>query len=131
MDIALKAMATDPKARYQSVRDFQEAIREYSAHVESIALSTHAAEGLAEAGKSDDYSAYSRAIFGFDEALKQWSDNARAKAGLSQARIKYATSALRRGDYELGASQLDGATPQHAGLLGQLKAAAGERETRQ
>ncbi|MGE5194834.1 MAG: protein kinase domain-containing protein [Deltaproteobacteria bacterium] len=131
MDIALKAMATDPGARYGSVRDFQGAIREYTAHVESFALAAHAAEELAKAEKSDDYNAYSRAIFGFDEALKQWDANERARAGLSEARLKYATSALRRGDYDLGASQLDPANPGHKTLLAQLKAAQDEREARQ
>jgi len=130
MDIALKAMATDPKARYQSVRDMQDAIREYRAHIESIALSTHASDELARAEKSDDYNAYSRAIFGFEEALKQWDANARALTGLSEARVMYATCALKRGDYDLGASQLDAANPEHQGLLAQLKSAQSEREAR-
>jgi WD40 repeat protein len=131
MDIALKAMATSPKDRYQTVRDLQAAVREYSAHVESIALATHAAEELARAEKSDDYNSYARAIFGFDEALKQWDANARAKTGLSAARVKYAASALRRGDYDLGASQLDPDDPQHQAVLAPLRAAQREREARQ
>jgi WD40 repeat protein/serine/threonine protein kinase len=131
MDIALKAMATNPKDRYQTIRDLQAGIREYTAHVESIALATHATEQLAKAEESDDYNAYARAIFGFDEALKQWAGNARAKTGLSAARVKYAASALRREDYDLGASQLDPANPDHQTLLAQLKAAQHEREARQ
>ncbi len=131
MDIAMKAMATDPKARYQTVRELQDAIREYRAHIESIALSAHAAEELEKAGKADDYNSFSRAIFGFEEALKHWDANARAKTGLSQARVMYATNALRRGDFDLGASQLDATNPEHQGLLTQLKSAQSERESRQ
>lgn len=131
MDIALKAMATDPKLRHQDVRAFQDAIREYRTHIESIALSTSAAEELARAEKLDDYQAYSRAMFGFSEALKQWDENPRAKAGLSDARLKYAASALRKGDYDLGISLLDQAVPEHHNLHVLLKAAQTERDARQ
>ncbi len=55
MDIALKAMASDPADRYASVRDFQNAIRGYLSHAESIALAARAEEELAAAGKTNDY----------------------------------------------------------------------------
>src|SRR5262249_26024355 len=42
IDISLRAMATDPKDRYESVRAFQDAIRDYQSHTESIVLSTRA-----------------------------------------------------------------------------------------
>ncbi len=131
MEIALKAMATDPKNRYPSVRELQDALREYRAHIESIALSTHASEELARAEKSDDYNAFSRATFGFEEALKQWDGNPRAKAGLSEAKSKHAASALRKGDYNQGISLLDAANPDHQPLLAKLKAAQRDRDARQ
>src|SRR5262249_33283343 len=124
-------MATDPKGRYQSVGDFQSAIREYRAHIESIALASHATEELARAEKADDYQAFARAMFGFDEAYKQWDANSRAKAGRSEARVKYAASALRKGDYELGAGLLDPENADHKELRAKLVAAQREREARQ
>src|SRR5262249_23542448 len=124
-------MATDPKGRYQSVGDFQSAIREYRAHIESIALASHATEELARAEKADDYQAFARAMFGFDEAYKQWDANTRAKAGRSEARVKYAASALRKGDFELGAGLLDPENPDHKELRAKLVAAQREREARQ
>lgn len=131
MDIALKAMATDPKDRYQSVREFQDAIRDYQSHTESIALSTRAAEDLEKAEKTDDYQDYARALFGFDEAIELWSDNARAKTGASDARLKYATSAHRKGDYDLGLSLLDVKTAEHVAIYAQISEAKHEREARQ
>jgi WD40 repeat protein/serine/threonine protein kinase len=131
MDIALKAMATDPKKRYPTIRDFQSALREYSAHIESIALSSHAADELARAEKSEDYIAFSRAAFGFEEALKQWDRNQRARTGISEAKSKHAACALRKGDYNQGISLLDAANPDHQPLLAKLKAAQQERDARQ
>ncbi len=46
MNIAMKAMATEPQDRYATVSDFQQALRDYRMHIESIVLSTRAAEEL-------------------------------------------------------------------------------------
>lgn len=131
VNIALKAMSTDPGDRYPTVRAFQDAIREYQSHTESIVLSSRATDELAKAEKSDDYRDYARAAFGFEEALLLWEQNTRARDGLDVARTKYAESALRKGDFDLGASLLDAAKPEQAPLLERLKAAKSEREARQ
>ena len=47
VDIALRAMATEPHARHASVRDFQQAIRDYQSHVQSIRLGERAAGEVA------------------------------------------------------------------------------------
>ena len=131
MDIALKAMATDPKDRYPTVADFQQALRDYRMHIESIVLSTRAAEELENAEKSGDYDAFSRARFGFEAALKQWESNTRAKTGLSETLIQYATCALQKGDFDLGAGLLDGGNPKHRPVLAKLQKAQNEREAKQ
>jgi serine/threonine protein kinase len=45
LQIALKAMATRPEDRYATVRDFQDAIRSYRSHSESIALAVKSPRG--------------------------------------------------------------------------------------
>jgi WD40 repeat protein/serine/threonine protein kinase len=116
IDIALKAMKTDPKDRYQDVKSFQAAIRDYQSHSESIVLSTRAEEDLKEARLDDDYQHFSRALFGFQEAHELWPGNKLALAGISEAQLAYADSARRKGDFDLGLSLLDAANPDHGEL---------------
>lgn len=130
VDIALKAMATDPAERYQDVRSFQAAIRDYQSHSESILLSTRAEDDLAAAKQTDDYQAYAKALFGFQEAHELWAGNKRAQAGISEAQQAYADSARRKGDYDLGLSLLDETNPNHQPLRRQLLADRQEREAR-
>ena len=128
LDIALKAMATNPTERYTTVLDFQNAIREYQAHSESIALSTRAADDLDEAKKTDDYQDYARARFGFQEAYELWDGNETAKQGVALASHAYAESAMRKGDLDLATTLLDKSEPTHQELLQKIKAAIAERE---
>jgi len=130
IEIARKAMQTDPGQRYQDVRAFQSAIREYQSHSESILLSTRAEEDLDEAKLSDDYKAYAKALFGFQEAYDLWSGNQRARAGVQMAQLAYAESARRKGDFDLGLSLLDGKLLEHEGLKKLLLQDKQEREAR-
>lgn len=131
LDIALKAMASNPADRHASVRDFQDAIRGYLSHAESIALATRAEEELATAGKTDDYQDFAQAVFGFQEALLLWDVNERARVGLQTAKLAYARSAHAKGDFDLGASLLDPSVSEQAELLRDIRAAQQEREARQ
>lgn len=131
IEIARKAMQTDPGQRYQDVRAFQAAIREYQSHSESILLSTRAEEDLAEAKSSDDYKAYAKALFGFQEAYDLWTGNLRARAGMQMAQLAYAESARHKGDFDLGLSLLDDQQPNHVDLKQKLLADKQEREARQ
>jgi WD40 repeat protein/serine/threonine protein kinase len=131
MEIAYRAMATQPTDRFASVQDFQSAIREYHSHMESIALSTRADNELAQALKSGNYQSFARALFGFEEALVLWPGNTRARSGVSETRLAYATKAKLQGDFELGATLLDASNPQHAALRAELEAAQAERSARQ
>jgi WD40 repeat protein/serine/threonine protein kinase len=131
IDIALWAMATQPADRPASVQKFQEAVRTYLSHTESIALAARAEEDLRHAQQSDNYQDYARSLFGFQEAHALWSGNSRAAGGQSGAGLAYATSALRKGDYDLATSLLDSSDPRHAPLLDQVRAAQRERDLRQ
>lgn len=131
IDIARKAMATKSDDRYQTVQDLQTAVREYQSHTESIVLSARAEEDLQEAEKSEDYQAYSRALFAFQEALNLWKGNTRAATGLATARLSYARCAMRKGDYDLGVSLLDPENKEHAEVLALIRVAQRERDARQ
>jgi len=131
MDIAMTAMATDPADRYSEVPDFQAAIRQYESHVESIRLADQAEEAMALARDEDDYQQYSKAIFGFQEALDRWEENQQADEGLNQATLAYASSALNKSDFDLGLSLLDKDDPSHLRLRGQLRSSQHERDARQ
>ena len=131
VEIALKAMATEPKDRYPDVKAMQSAIRDYQSHSESVLLSSRAEDDLKDANQSDDYQHYSRALFGFQEAHELWSGNKRAAAGVSQAQLAYAGSAKRKGDFDLGLSLLTAGHPEHAPLRKELLDAQQDRIARQ
>jgi len=131
VDIALKAMATDPEDRYATVGEFQNAIRQYQSHSQSVLLSTRAAAELEEADKRGDYETYARSRFAFQEAYALWEGNTKAAEGVVRASAAYARTALARGDYDLGASLLNPEEPAHQPILAEIEAARRERDARQ
>ncbi|MCA9052787.1 MAG: protein kinase [Planctomycetaceae bacterium] len=130
MDIALRAMASKPEERYPSVQGFQEAVRGYLAHAESIGLARKAKADLQSAQDTEQYSDYARAMFGFEQALDLWDGNEPARQGLSQAQLAYAEHALAKTDYELGLSLLDDRDPAHTPVVSRLRQAQKEQESR-
>ncbi|MCU0712729.1 MAG: hypothetical protein MUC43_11760, partial [Pirellula sp.] len=92
LSIALKAMSSDPKDRYQSVEQMQGAVRQYRRHAESIALTDRSTDLLAQAQQTSDYQTYARAVFGFRDAIDLWPDNTAACDGLLSARLAYSVS---------------------------------------
>ncbi|MCC6493920.1 MAG: protein kinase [Pirellulales bacterium] len=130
IQIALKAMATNPSDRFASVPEFQHTLRQYQSHSQSIALVEHAQRNLQRAAVEQDYELYARALYGLEEALALWPGNARGAELLEQARVDYARLALAKADFDLGASLLDAARPDHRELLSELDAGRRERESR-
>ncbi len=131
LDIALKAMATDPADRYPDVPGFQQAIRDYRAHAESNSLAARAAEDLQRGSRNRSYADLSRAAFRFEEAIKSWPGNQRAIDGLAETKQVHARAALQNGDFDLGLSLLKESDPDHAPIIHQLREAVRERESRQ
>lgn len=131
MEIAIRAMATNPRRRFRSVQSFQAAIRLYQSHSESIMLSDSADAELTQAIATKDYKGYSRAVFAFEESLSLWNENESAQLGLSRAKIAYATAALEKGDFDLGLTMLDESEFEHQQLIKKLKAALLDRNARQ
>lgn len=130
VEVARRAMATDQKDRYASVRDLQAAIRECLAHAESISLAARADLELKNAAETADYRTFSRAVFGFEEALALWPGNEHAAVRRFEARLQYASCAFGKGDYELAAGLLDRSLPAHAELGAKVDAENQEREAR-
>lgn len=131
VDIALKAMALRQEDRYQSVQEFQQAITQYQSHSESISLATRAEEDLKKATETENYELFSRALFGFQEALSLWPDNKTAREGVEKTTLSYANTAYAKGDYDLALSLLKEEETGHADLIDTIREAQTERDARQ
>jgi WD40 repeat protein len=119
VDIALKAMATEPEDRYRTAREFQQAVRTYLEHEESLVLSHHAAERLARltsADADDVYRVCNEAVAGFQQALDLWPGNHAAVTGLRSVRERFAEAALAHRDLRLARAQV-AAMESEAGTL--------------
>lgn len=131
VDIALRAMETNPDDRYQSVKQFQTAISRYQSHSESLVLTASAEQNLEQAVRQDDYALFARALYGCQEALTLWEGNHKAATLLEQTRLDYADAAHRRGDYELGLSLLPGESVAQREMIARLEGGRQERDARQ
>ncbi|MDF1844331.1 MAG: protein kinase [Rubripirellula sp.] len=131
LDVAMKAMETEPEDRYPDVPSFQQAIRDYRAHAESVSLASRAAEDLENGRRESSYSHFSRAAFRFEEAIKSWPGNLRAAEGLAETKRVHALAALENGDLDFGVSLLNESDPEHQPILKRLRFAHQERESRQ
>lgn len=116
LDIARKAMETDPSDRYQSVVEFQEAIREYLSNAESIALTVRAEELLSQSIANKDYQGFARAMFSMRDAIELWPENQNALQGLKKVRLAYGTCAFQRADYDLCLETLDTTEPEEKNI---------------
>ena len=130
VEIALRAMATQPEDRYDDVKAFQSAVRDYQRHEESIRLAADASEELAQAEASANYDHYADALSGYRQALKLWAANGRAEVGLAAARLGYAQCAFGKRDFDLAGSLLDPVSAEHQGLATKIAAARRAREAR-
>jgi len=130
MEVALEAMATKPADRYESVPLLQKAIRRYQSHSESVLLTASAEKSLAAAQEANDYELFSRALYGFQEALTLWDGNERASQSLASAQVAYASSALEKSDFDLGISLLDSSNEEHRQVLVKLESGRRERDSR-
>ncbi|MCC9605720.1 protein kinase [Blastopirellula sp. JC732] len=120
LKIALKAMSSDMSKRYVSVAEFQSAIQEYQFHSQSLGMSTRAQEDLEEAKTSQNYEQFSRALFGFQDAIELWPKNEAAITGFRNAHKAYAECALAKADFDLGLQQLEENDPETRSLYDAL-----------
>lgn len=122
IEIARKALSTDPADRYQTVPEFQVTIREYLEHEESIELAARASLNLTDAIQKQDYDEFARARFGFEQALELWPNNHHADEGRLRACLEFARCAQSKNDFDLGLSLLDMAHSPHRSLHEELTA---------
>ena len=130
VDAALLAMSDEPADRFPDVKAFQETVREYRRHQESIALAVQAESDLEQAEATGRYAIYAEAVSGYEQALELWPANARAGKGLGGARLAYARCAFGRRDLDLAQSVLDADSREQAPLLRRVQAARRQRDTR-
>ena len=131
IDIALKAMATAPSQRHQSVAQFSQAIRDYQSHAQSIELCKRAAEIHARASGSQAYRDYQLALFSYENALLMWPENGHASAAKTEVNLDYAGTAFANNDYDLAISLLDAGNGDHQALLSKALTARRERQSHQ
>lgn len=130
LEIARKAMATNPKERYDSVQSFQQALRAYQAHRESLLLTSTALACFKRAQISKRYDDYAKSLFGYQDALALWPDNQEATDGIEAVSLAYAQQAYTHNDYDLGTSLLNPARPHHRELIEQAVRAQKKRFSR-
>ncbi|MFW5857104.1 MAG: lectin-like protein, partial [Planctomycetota bacterium] len=130
VDIARAAMAADPADRPRDVRAFQQAIREYQTHAESLAMCKEAEKDLRTAGTSKRYDDFARAMFTYEQALKLWPENRTAREGARTARLAYANGAFEKGDYGQSLALLEAGGLMADPLADRVRAARDEREAR-
>jgi WD40 repeat protein/serine/threonine protein kinase len=142
IDIAKKAMATNPEDRYRTVVDFQNAIRDYLKHAASHTLADRAKELTVAAApvatesqpaaedSSTSYTNYQNALTLYNESLREWSGNELARKGLTETQKDFAELALVKGDFDLGLAVLDTNAESHSETRSKLLLARQERESR-
>ena len=130
VEIALKAMRTEPRDRYASVQDFIGALKDYQKHAESVLLVHQAKKDLETANKTNDHSMYARSVYGFENALQLWKLNVDADTGLRTARIDYANAALKKENFDLGLSLVKDDHPSYKPTREKLLKAQGEQRKR-
>lgn len=103
LEIAMKAMRTNPEERFGSVLEFQFAVRNFQRHEESRRLSARATELVdSQANRERDYHTCQTAAALYEESLRTWPQNLPARNGLRATRLLYANLAASKGDYDLG-----------------------------
>jgi serine/threonine protein kinase/WD40 repeat protein len=139
LDIAYKAMATDPENRHASALEFIDALKAYQSHAQSIKIAKRASQELRAAETllespastpSEIYACYSRAQHGYQNALELWSENGKARRRLKRTLRNFAEAAYKNGDYDLALSQLDVESAEDAELRVQVLKDQKSRQSR-
>ncbi len=139
--LCLRAMALEPSDRHSNVAAFQQELRDFLRHRQSLLLAETAQAQLEvcqqrAAGKLDDsartqlYQSYNEALAGFHQARRLWHENPKACEGEQATRRSFARSALQHGDLGLAAVHLQELQSEDVGALRAEWARRRARKTR-
>ena len=106
-NIAVKAMRTDPKNRFQTVEELQEAIKGFQLEVQSLEMTETGREELDKASGGTGYQHLLPALESFRGARALWPESADAQSLQVKAACEYATRAHSQKDFDAGLSILD------------------------
>ena len=113
IDAALKAMATEPDDRFDSVEEFIAAIKDHRTHQESERLVRRAIRRVwpTEPANvpSDPYEQFRVGEALLHEALALWPENHRAAMTLTRTQLEFASFAADQGDLDLSIRLFDAA----------------------
>ena len=117
LEICLRALAADPSKRYQSTKEFAQALQHFSEHAASALACQAGFRDLQQAHSTPTYASYQQAIEHFHRSLDLWPENPQAQRGVTEAKEHLAENALNQGDLQLASAQLDGIPAQSADHL--------------
>jgi len=129
MDVAMKAMETNPANRYQTVTEFSGAIRDQRKHHQSSRLVKRARERMEEAAKANDYEDFRVADAILRESLEVWPENERAIRLTLELQSRFARMATDRGDLDLALSIFQTAGLGESDEANQVRNAIRNRQT--
>lgn len=108
ISIAHKALATDPRDRFESATELRRTVRDFQVHSQSMYLTRKARKMVKRAGRTNNYTLFANAVLTYEEAIDIWADNRKAINGLIHAKQLYVQTAIDNGDLDLAASILEG-----------------------
>ncbi len=137
--ICNRAMAADPKLRFQSVSELRNAVLAFRRHRSASALARESRErlaglqamleGMASGGSTlheiQIHSLFSECRFGFQQALAAWPESVEAREGLRAARVLMVEFELSRGNLRAAtvmAAELDPPSPELNAKVRELRA---------
>ena len=109
IEIAMKAMATEPADRYATVKELQNSLRIYLKHEKSIIISNACLLRYGNLNSDRNKNLYqdlTEIIAGFQQSVQLWQENIPAIGGLRDTRLKFITTAIQNQDLTLAKSQL-------------------------
>jgi PAS domain S-box-containing protein len=129
MDIAMKAMSTDPKDRFSSVDELITAVSDQRQHEQSVRLVRRACERMSTATSDNHYEDYRVADALLMEALSIWPESVHAQCAREKLQSKFAESATARGDLDLAISLYEAAGKADCEAARQVRIERDRRDT--
>ncbi|MBL8953031.1 MAG: serine/threonine protein kinase, partial [Myxococcaceae bacterium] len=137
--LARQCLSTEPSSRPQSARDVRVALEDHLAHAGSLELTRQAEARLREleallAMPSPEpravFGLFSQCRFGFQQALRDWAGNARARQGLETTVKAMVQLELKSGSARTARALLAELTHVELALQAQVEAAEAEESAR-